>query len=67
MNELGERLKVPWRMCRTCHKRGCRFFRNKGSHVEMMSVDKIPCGQCGKKRHLVECHQYDFRAKGKKK
>lgn len=57
----------PWEMCRLCHRIGhveARVFRS-GRYClgRVMTVARETCGQCGERRHLIECHQYDFRNK----
>ena len=52
------RVGLPWKLCRTCHKRGTK--QRPHQHTLMTRVT-ARCGQCGKWRHLVECHEYDFR------
>ncbi len=53
----------PWFMCRSCHAKGhahrwasVLVEREIDAHA-YMTVRKFPCGQCGKNRHLIECHE----------
>jgi len=49
-------------MCRSCHRRG---MKNRAAYDRCAKHELTrlahPCGQCGERRKLVECHQYDFR------
>lgn len=58
----------PWRMCRTCHRKGTQKV---GDHWPISSSHPLlpigDCGQCGERRPLVECHNYDFRIAAKPK
>jgi hypothetical protein len=53
------RAKVPWRMCRSCHRKGKTFLHPDSPPHRL--VGKGVCGQCGESRQLLECHDYDFR------
>lgn len=48
---------APWRMCRTCHRKGTKREKQPCSHP-LKPVGK--CGQCGERRPLVDCHRYNF-------
>lgn len=64
-----QRSPRPSRMCRACHAEGTqRNFPKCDTHSSPAPIVALGvCGQCGKRRQLLECHQYDFRHRAIKK
>lgn len=59
---IRKKTAMPWNMCRTCHRAGTPSPRSI-LRCPAHPVGAIgECGQCGKRRPLVTCHNYDFRA-----
>jgi hypothetical protein len=70
---MNNPFSLPWKMCRTCHRIGvaarwyvaCRTRKGDSPSAARRRKHKVEprgiCGQCGKIRPLVECHEYDFR------
>lgn len=62
----SQKREPPSWMCASCHKKGTRhLWPIEGHNAKhgMVTRQKLPCGQCGKRRQLLQCHEYDFRRK----